>query len=601
MLSVIFAALGLTAAASYAQTYSLTDIGTIGGLEIQGLAINNSGQITGSFRKTNGRSCIPLLEALLHLLMIVALPTPAGWTSSYGLAINDSGLITGGYEDPNVMTTGLLDPAFLYTPAIGPSEPATMIVLPWFQPIGVPFGTGINNSGQIIGSLYSGPTSAGFVYTPGVGSTPLPTLAGWPTGDSAYGINNSGQVTGTLFGDSMFSVSAFLYTPAGGPSAPATMIPLPTLAGWAGSYGYAINDAGQVTGAFLYGPTCSAGACQQNTFVYSPAGAPSAPATIMPLPMSNGSSWSLPFSINISGEITGEFLDDNHNLRAFVYSPILPATVSDLNLLVDSNTPLPVNVTLVVAPGINDRGWIVANGSNNHVYLLKPVSTSNPPNCTPTPVDKYHICLRPTICGSNGSYFCYSAACAVPGCSNTLINWTSPVIGGGDPWLYSVSLKILLGTFEQARSVAAGLQVTVSTKAQVQTVSERNTIAELIDHGALRQHSVLIVGPSVNVTETHAESAAVKSLATSKTDQIVELSIPYDATTFLPGTSLRMVRFDKSKDRWIDIADQYVTVSKHLITAHVLAVGRYTVVADMSRTHTRWSSRLSVWRTDPKH
>jgi hypothetical protein len=108
-----------------------------------------------------------------------------------------------------------------------------------------------------------------------------------------------------------------------------------------------------------------------------------------------------------------------------------------------------------------------------------------------------------------------------------LINWTPPVLGGGDPWLDGVALKMLLGTREQARSVAGGLLVAVNTEPQAQTVSERNTRVELINKGALSLRSVLVVGPSVDVSAARDASPEVKALTT---DQPVELSLPYDAT-----------------------------------------------------------------------
>lgn len=59
--------------------------------------------------------------------------------------------------------------------------------------------------------------------------------AGW-TNAYAYGINNSGQITGTL-ADSRLGLRAFIGTAAG-----ITLIPLP--AGWTYSEAQGINDSG---------------------------------------------------------------------------------------------------------------------------------------------------------------------------------------------------------------------------------------------------------------------------------------------------------------------------------------------------------------------
>ena len=47
----------------------------------------------------------------------------------------------------------------------------------------------------------------------------------------------------------------------------------------------------------------------------------------------------------------------------------------DLNALV-AGDPAAVGVTLEIGQGINDHGWVIANGSNGHAYLLVPIAAS---------------------------------------------------------------------------------------------------------------------------------------------------------------------------------------------------------------------------------
>jgi hypothetical protein len=71
--------------------------------------------------------------------------------------------------------------------------------------------------------------------------------------------------------------------------------------------------------------------------------------------------------------------------------------------------------------------------------------------------------------------------------------------------------------------------------------------------------------------------------AWSTRHSIVELSLPYDAGR-ASGMRLRIVKFDQRKARWLDAGPQTVNFSKHVITARVSAVGKFTVVAEARPT-----------------
>ena len=151
------------------------------------------------------------------------------------------------------------------------------------------------------------------------------------------GINNLGQVTGR-------SVTAFLYSNG-------QMIDLGTLGGPFGE-GRGINDLGQVTGQ------SSTATGQDHAFLYSN-GQMTDLGTL-------GGTTSTGFGINNLGQVTGSAETSTGESHAFLYSN---GQMIDLNNVID---PV-LGVTLHDAEGINDKGQIVANSTNNRAFLLTPV------------------------------------------------------------------------------------------------------------------------------------------------------------------------------------------------------------------------------------
>jgi probable HAF family extracellular repeat protein len=74
--------------------------------------------------------------------------------------------------------------------------------------------------------------------------------------------------------------------------------------------------------------------------------------------------------INASGQVTGEAVTAGGVVHAFLY---VNRVMRDLSSMIDP--AIAVHVTLISGKGINDDGWIVANGVDSrtgetHAYLL---------------------------------------------------------------------------------------------------------------------------------------------------------------------------------------------------------------------------------------
>ena len=222
----------------------MTDIGALNGYghEITGQyfevnraqGINESGQVVGY----DGNFPVYPQEAFMTG------PNGVGMTrfdlprSSHATAINDSGQVIGSVYDYNPFTHD--DYNFI----TGPNGVGINII----EDLGgvSSFVEGINNSGQVVGSSYlPGNTEYhAFVTGPnGVGITDLGTLGG--TWSGASDINESGQIIGTsTIADG--SSHAFLYSD--GEMLDLSLLSVVLDEGWNNLYVTAINDHGQIAG-----------------------------------------------------------------------------------------------------------------------------------------------------------------------------------------------------------------------------------------------------------------------------------------------------------------------------------------------------------------
>jgi probable HAF family extracellular repeat protein len=341
------AAIGLsggTSTQASTQTYSVTDLGTLGSTTV-GYGINANAQIVGRgylLQTVPGSHCPPrhpnCRVSVFHAFRYSAgqmtdLGTLGG-TYSDARAINSNGDVAG---FSTLSGTDVFAPtdAFLYSGG----HMRDLGTLGGFSSKAY----GINSFGEVVGDSYTASSQDHAFLSSSGHMTDLGTLGG--SLSSANGVNNSHQVVGSSETSNTSSSTMHAFRWSNG-----RMTDLGTLGGDT-SIAYAINDVGQVVG-YASPPNSSV-----HAFLYSG-------GKMTDLGVLFDSSVSE--AINNFGVVVG-----TSSSRAFIYSG---GKMQDLNTLIPPNSG-----TMIEATGINDKGQIVCNGTNasgfgGHAFLLTPSS-----------------------------------------------------------------------------------------------------------------------------------------------------------------------------------------------------------------------------------
>jgi probable HAF family extracellular repeat protein len=317
-----------------AQSYTLTDLGTLSGGEAEALAINNSGQIVGwASVQTDGDA---QEDAFL-------------WTAQGGMQDVFSNANFAAIDNAGEAAGSSITSALIWT------ETGGIVDLGFLNGGSVSGANAINDLGDVVGSSAfsnSNRFEHAFVWNSARGMQDIGTLGG--NNSWALGINNHRQVVGysSLPGDN--ASHAFLWTSAGG------MRDLGTLGGSVSS-AQAINDSGAIVGGSrLPGDTMS------HAFVWTESKGMQDLGTL-------GGSNSIAVAINNSGEVVGNS-DTHKTSKVGVFLWRSGKGMENLTKQISASS----GWWVTFAGGINKIGQIAATGfspddpNDFRAVLLKP-------------------------------------------------------------------------------------------------------------------------------------------------------------------------------------------------------------------------------------
>ena len=415
-----------------AQSYTITDLGTLGGTNSFAYGINNFGQVVGfayngqnyklqtCFKCSSGEFCGPgrngcyqnsLSEFRAFLWTpairngingnLIDLGTFSG-PNSQAYRNNASGQIIGSantnHKLTEVYSDGCCDykaeayesKSFLWTPRGSNGVSGSMSDLGDF------YAAGINAAGDLVGGRY--------LWHNGT-VTDLGTLVAGG-GTHASDINDLEQVVGWSLTDGSGTWHPFLWRNGVmtdlGTADDDTYNPL--------FYNISINTNGQVVGTSGAGPFFTSP--HNFLFTLDSTGTVISRERLGDLP--GGTSW--PAAINNKGQVVGTAYTNNQSGTVLPIGPFLWDSAHGMRNL---NTLAPGSGwTLLYGKGINDVGQIVGSGVNpsgqTHAFLLTPIPT---PRLNDTSIQSNGQ-FRCTLIGQAGRSYTIQA-------STNLVNWTA--------------------------------------------------------------------------------------------------------------------------------------------------------------------------------
>jgi probable HAF family extracellular repeat protein len=341
-------------------SYTLTDLGNLGGTFTSPAGLNDAGQVVGTSRTANPHNYgDPFLWDSSNGMQDLGTlgGPPNSLVTSVAYAINSQGMVAG-----EAAATDFVDVyhAFFYSDG----TMTDLGKLPGVDYTADSTAYGINDAGQVVGYAVFVPVfydERAFLWDSQNGIQNLGTLGG--EFSFAYGISTSGQVVGDA--DVRDGVRhAFVWDRQNGMQDLNSLIPP---SGLELNQARAINDAGQIVGNAGNYP-------QIQAYLYSA-------GTVTGLGFLPGFVNSYATALNNAGQVVGYATNASFSgARAFVYAD---GTMADLNDLVPPGSGL----TLTVAAGINNAGQIACSAQDAmghyHAVLLTPDDGPSPRSAVP--------------------------------------------------------------------------------------------------------------------------------------------------------------------------------------------------------------------------
>jgi probable HAF family extracellular repeat protein len=323
-------------------SYSIMDLGTLGGDSSAAYDINSSNQVVGYAKSSTGADRAFLFQDANNNHIVDSgemhnLGSLPDYASSYAHAINNNGVIVG-----RLLTSANAQKAVRFQTTAEPTD--------------LGMGTGstaydVNINGDIVGASFVGPSYLAAHRAPNGQVTNLGALGGGFPYSEAFAINDSGTIVGyasTDTGDSAFVL------PVGGSMSAIGFANQPHFFEY--DYAWGINNSGQVVGEGFNS------FAQYHAFRYDN-------GNFTDLGVPAGFTATQALAINNSGIIVGHGKNAANQGRAFIF---IDGVALDLNSLVSPDS----GWTLTKARSINDNGYIVGEGispsGQTHAFLLAP-------------------------------------------------------------------------------------------------------------------------------------------------------------------------------------------------------------------------------------
>ncbi|HXQ71604.1 MAG TPA: DUF3466 family protein [Pyrinomonadaceae bacterium] len=324
------------ASTTFAQTYTVTNIGTLGGNDSVALSINDLGEVVGYSKTADGE-----VHAFRYFRDAIFDLSTLGGKESYAYVITNSGILLGDAKTPD----GTLRP-FVGTPNSSLFDFGD-------EPHSFTSARGANNVGYVVGfrlitDEHGQLHKRAYLYTTNR-TIDLGTFGGKQS--DAIAINDAGDVAGHLYTKYHDGEKRAVLYRAG------KMVEIGTFGGNV-SIAEAINALGQVAGyADLPGG-------DQRAFLF-------AHGKMKNLGTLPGGTQSFAYGLDDRGRVVGASDAKDSPLHAFIYSD---GVMQDLNKLIPADS----GWLLTEAKGINESGQIVGYGfleGERRAFLLTPVKT----------------------------------------------------------------------------------------------------------------------------------------------------------------------------------------------------------------------------------
>ena len=335
-IAVVFIALAFTSS-TIAQSYTVTNIGTLGGNESVALSINDFGEVVGYSKTADGE-----VHAFRYFRGAIFDLSTLGGKESYAYVITNSGILLGDSKTSD----GVLRPFM--------GAPNSPLFNFGDDPHLFSSARGANNVGQLVGfrlvtDEHGQFHKRAYLYTT-QRTIDLGTFGGKQS--DAVAINDAGDVVGHLYTQYHDGEQRAVIYHAG------KVVEIGTFGG-NGSIAVAINTSGQVAGyADLPGG-------DKRAFLF-------AHGKMKNLGTLAGGTQSFAYGVDDHGRVVGASDAKDSPLRAIIYSD---GVMQDLNKLIAADS----GWLLTEAKGINESGQIVGYGfleGERRAFLLTPVKTN---------------------------------------------------------------------------------------------------------------------------------------------------------------------------------------------------------------------------------